>query len=120
MELRERIQAEMDAKGMTRADLISLTGLKKSTVYMFFQRNIDLSLESVKAIANAFNVTLDYLITGKETTQEPQKPYAMELYEGLSDDAKSIILHSIETMYKLENGELPSRINNLVLTKFDK
>ena len=123
MTLVKRLNKELERKNISKLELAKLSGVKRSTVYNVFNEAYDAKLDTLRPIARVLDVSLDYLITGKDAPTAPQtaeKPYAMELYEALSEDAKAVLLQSIEMMYKIEYGELPKPVKHLVLTKFDK
>lgn len=67
--VKDRILTLLQEKNISKAELQKLSGLKKSTLYNVFDKktNTDnLNLETLKSIAKALNVTIDYLIYGKE------------------------------------------------------
>lgn len=78
--------------GVTVADVSRATGIKESTLSNWKSRNNLISGKNGKLIADYFNVSLDYLLTGKEIEKESDsgKKYyfsdetaeiAQELYE---------------------------------------
>lgn len=70
MELINRILAVMQERNLSKADLHRLSGLKKSTFYNIFDEKTNpskIQLDTIRAIADALNTSLDYLMTGKES-----------------------------------------------------
>lgn len=70
MELIDRILMLMQKQNLSKADLHRLSGLKKSTFYNLFDEKTNpdkIQLDTIRAIADALNTTLDYLMTGKDT-----------------------------------------------------
>lgn len=68
-EVKGRILKLLKEKNMTKADLLKMSNLKKSTLYNVFDEKTDIgnvNLETLKSIANALNVSLDLLVSGKE------------------------------------------------------
>lgn len=64
--LAERIQNLMDIRGISQADLARMTGMTTSNIaYIVNGKTQDPRLGSVLAIAQALNVSLDYL-AGRE------------------------------------------------------
>lgn len=60
--LAERIQKVMDVRGITQADLARMTGITTSNIaYIVNGKTKDPRLQSVLAIAEALDVSLDYL-----------------------------------------------------------
>ena len=79
MDIYERINALLAAKGMTRRDLCEAAGLSYSTMSSLFQRRSkNMRLETIRAIARALEVTADELVLGRnprfETIAEPDGP----------------------------------------------
>ncbi len=70
MELINRILALMQEQNLSKADLHRLSGLKKSTFYNVFDEKTNpskIQLDTIRAIADALNTSLDYLMTGKDS-----------------------------------------------------
>ena len=70
MELIDRILALMQEQNLSKADLHRLSGLKKSTFYNVFDEKTNpskIQLDTIRAIADALNTSLDYLMTGKDS-----------------------------------------------------
>jgi len=79
MDIYERINALLEARGMTRRDLCTAAGLSYSTMSSLFQRRSkNMRLETIRAIARALGVTADELVLGRdprfETIAEPEGP----------------------------------------------
>lgn len=55
-------------KGMRQAELAALLNISPSTVGMYEQGRRSPSLSMVVRMAQAFGVTVDYLLTGKDST----------------------------------------------------
>lgn len=70
MELINRILALMQEQNLSKADLHRLSVLKKSTFYNVFDEKTNpskIQLDTIRAIADALNTSLDYLMTGKDS-----------------------------------------------------
>lgn len=70
MDVIDRVLDLMKQQGISKGDLLRLSGLKRSTFYNIFdpKTNADkIKLDTMRPIAAALNTTLDYLITGKTT-----------------------------------------------------
>lgn len=69
--LKEKLLKLLDERNMSKADLLRLSNLKKSTFYNIFDVKTDennLNLDTVKQIAKALNVSIDYLIDENDTS----------------------------------------------------
>lgn len=88
MSVIERIKAIMEKRGLTRADLVNLSGLKKSTVYSLFSTKVNeekIELETIRAISRVLNVTMDYLIYGEEKEKPTSKLVSLKLEMALNE-----------------------------------
>lgn len=92
MNLIDRINQILKEKNISKADLYRMTGLKKSTLYNVFDKKTNpdkIKLDTIKAIASALNVTVDYLMFGKtDTAINAQIPLILINYELLTDEGK--------------------------------
>lgn len=73
MRIVKRLQNLMEKNNVSRADLVKLTGMKKSTLYRLFDEDINESkilIETLKPLARALNSTLDDLVYGTEEELE--------------------------------------------------
>jgi len=111
----ERILKLLDERGLTKSDLLKLTGLKKSTLYYLFSdinHMENIQLETLRPIATALGVSLDFIATGKEPSMEPQeaeKPYMLELFDSLSEENKRVAISAVEGIYLSQFGRVPER-----------
>lgn len=100
MDIMKRVKAVMHSKGISRAELVKLSGLKKTTVYRLFEDGIDdskIRIETLAPIAKALDVDLDYLL-GKEDAEIPPSllAAAKKVYEQTKD-----IKFQLETTTKI-------------------
>lgn len=65
MDFRERLKGLRKARGISQAALAERLGMSKSTIGMYETGDISPSLEALNALADYFNVDIDYLL-GKE------------------------------------------------------
>ena len=98
MSLKNRVLDQMEKLGISKAELVRLSGVKKSTVYTFFQRDTELQLETLRPIASALKVSLEYLIYGEEKQTTEKKPYIYRLFNALSDSEQADVIGIIEAM----------------------
>lgn len=72
-DFRDRVLMLMKEKGLNKKELAALSGLKQSTLYSVFSKRIkadNVTVDTIRALANALGVTMDYLIEGKEPSAE--------------------------------------------------
>lgn len=67
-------------RNVTTADVCKATGISQSTMSNWKKRRNDLSVKNAQKVADYFGVTVDYLMTGTERTEQP--PYYLD------DDAR--------------------------------
>jgi len=68
----ERIKELMKNKNITVNELLQKTSIKRSTFYYILSNEENLkktNIETLRAIAIALNVSLDFLINGKQTDE---------------------------------------------------
>lgn len=69
MTLYKRITDKLDQMNKTRKDLCDATGLSYNTLTSQFQRESkNMKLDTIILIAQYLNVTVEYLVTGKENS----------------------------------------------------
>ena len=86
----DRIKAIMQTKGITKADLVRLSGLKKPTVYRIFDEKIDgskIRIETLAPIAKALDVELNFLL-GKEDASIP--PSLLKASKDIYENSKGM------------------------------
>ena len=72
----------LEKHGLTVAEVSRATGINQSTFSNWKKRNNKLSAKNAEIIANFFNVSVDYLMTGVEYYSNPDTAkQAQELFE---------------------------------------
>ncbi len=71
-----RLAALRKAAGLNQTQLAQILKISNSTVGMYEQGRREPSLETLTAIADFFGVSIDFLVTGRPTTEQEQQ--AME------------------------------------------
>lgn len=112
MNIMNRVKALMHAKGISRADLVKLSGLKKTTVYRLFEDGIDdskIRIETLAPIAKALDTNVDFLL-GKEDAEIPESltEATKILYEKLSPTREQLekVTNIIKKLPKLTNKQI--------------
>ena len=62
----KRVEEELDFQGKTKKELAVLTNIKEQTLHKAFERNSSPSADAALRIAKALNVSVEFLVTGKE------------------------------------------------------
>ena len=113
MGFRENLKAELSYSGMLVKELAAKTGLKKHTIdnYLSVRGRMPAADVAVR-IANALGVTVEYLITGSETSEKrssvhfpPEIRYMALAAEKLKPDYREIALSFIEMLKKHEDSQ---------------
>ena len=113
MGFRENLKAELNFSGMLVKELAARTGLKKHTIdnYLSVRGRIP-SADAAVRIARALEVTVEYLVTGDETTKNktsmnfsPEIRSMARIAEKLNPDYQKIALSLIETLKKHDDSQ---------------
>lgn len=107
MDFRERLKELRKARGISQAALAERLGMSKSTIGMYETGDISPSLEALNALADYFNVDIDYLL-GKEigstyyldpeVAQMAQELFARPELRVLFDASKNATKEDIEAV----------------------
>lgn len=109
MDIYDRINLLLAKQGLTRKQLCQAANLSYSTLASQFQRRSkNMSLETIRAIAEALHVSADYLIMG-----EPSAPFFISEAENDSYEQDRSDEREIVTIFR----KLPRRSKTLLLAK---
>ena len=107
---RENLKAELYYSGMLVKELAHQTGIKKHTIDNYLStRGRMPSADVAVRIANALGVTVEYLVTGSETSEYKNSMFSPEvrqmarIAEQLNPDYKKIALSLIISLQKHDN-----------------
>lgn len=104
----DRLREQIDFLGLSQKDAASRAGVKKRALDMYLggQQSIPRADVAVK-LAKALNVTVEYLVTGKNNLAVPQIPYANS---GVSSHSKQdeTITDSVQKTFLKKINELDS------------
>ena len=89
-----RIFTLLQEKKMTQSELAKMIGTRQSTISGWRQNKNEPEAELLEPIAKALNVSLDWLITGKEllVPEFPKEQLLLEFYISSNEDGKQRIL----------------------------
>lgn len=105
MELTERIQYILNSKEMTQADLSRAAGLSTAQVSQIMSGKVkDPRLSTIAAIAEALNVSLDYLAFGRErvTLTDYTSEKLANAYRKLNQDGRRRLADEAELYVRSE------------------
>lgn len=86
-------------QGLSRDQLGKIVGTSGAVVGRYERNEITPSVEIAKKIADALDVSLDYLTGGPEVAIKDKKMlYRLELLERIDEDEKNVILHVIDSL----------------------
>lgn len=109
MDIYDRINRLLANQRLTRKDLCQAASLSYSTLTsQFHRRSKNMSLETIRAIAKALNVSADYLVLGEQTL-----PYYVS--ESVGEDYKQDRVDELEIVSIFR--KLPKRSKTLLLAK---
>lgn len=97
MGFKENLKDELSYKGMSSKELANLTGISQGSISNYLKENSSIpSADVAVKIANALNVSVEYLVSGKNS-QIYKKEYSAEIktisdiIEKLSEHDKKIV-----------------------------
>jgi len=115
MGFKENLRSELDYQDMIVKELSEKTGINKRTLdnYLTGHKSIPSADIAVK-IAKALNVTVEYLVTGKDTHKEsmvpPQARKLLELFSILDERDKQTVINLVESLSeRYANGGKPEK-----------
>ena len=72
MDFWKRVEEELEFQGKSKKELAALTEIKEQTLHKAFERSSSPSAETALKISKALNVSIEYLVTGKESKEESE------------------------------------------------
>ncbi len=99
MNLGDKISELRKKKGLNRTQLGKLVGTSGAVIGRYEREEITPSVEMAKKIADAFDVSLDYLTGGTQLVIKDKKMlYRLELLEKVSSKQKETILEVMDSL----------------------
>jgi len=113
MGFRENLKAELTYSGLLVKELAAQTGLKKHTIDTYLSvRDRMPSADVAVRIARVLGVSVEYLITGQETSENknpaplsPEVRCMARIAEKLKPDHRKLALSFLETLKKHEDSQ---------------
>ncbi len=105
MGFRENLKEELNYQDVQIKELAQRTGLSKNTIANYLTVNGNLpNIESAVKIAQALGVSVEFLVTGKDTEQKPKEAQSakmkkvIDVFQRLDDFDCSIVLDLAEKL----------------------
>lgn len=92
----DRYEKLLKKKGYSNADVVRGTGIPSTTLYDWKSGKYELKLDKVIAMAEFFDVSLDYLVLGKESDNE-----IVRVCEELNEEGRELLLNRANELVKL-------------------
>jgi len=114
----DRLRELRKKKKLNQKDLGKLLGVAESTISMYERNGRQPDFDMQEKIANFFNVSIDYLVRGKESSlkeqaeeayNDPDFQYAMRSLNGMNQETKEEVLNFIEYVLQREKGRKPGQ-----------
>lgn len=104
MEMHERIQLVLTSKGMSQADICRLTGLDSGKVSQVVSgRTKDPRISTIVPIAQALNVSLDFLVFGesaKASFTDKGQIVLNDCFESMNEKGRERLIDEAEMLAK--------------------
>ena len=97
-----RVKGLIKDKGMTQAEFAEQNGFSVNTFLGWISKNRSPDLDIAVVIAEQLDTTVDYLITGKTQELSTEENKLLNLYRGVPDLCKPIILNIAEQLAGLK------------------
>ena len=107
MDIYDRINIKLKEQDKKKTVLCSAIDLSYNTLTSLFRRKSkNITIDTIRKIANFLGCSADYLITGEEIQQE-KDPYIVSLFNKLSDKNQERAISYLEGMLASQNEEIP-------------
>lgn len=87
-----RIRESLNRKGMTAAELAARIGKTPSLIQKYIEKDIDIGMKSLRAVADALDVTTDYLIGRTDVVSKNIPAQEICNKTGLTEQSLSMLL----------------------------
>ena len=111
MGFKENLKEQLNFSGMYVKELAALSGIKKQTIDTYLNVNSCMpSADAAVAIAQALDVSVEYLVTGKEINQKTIKypseaRFAARIISQMEERNRKMAVAIIKSMKKQEADE---------------
>ena len=114
----EHLKDELAYQGMTQKQLADKTGISVNTIRGWFSKDLSPDVFSAVKIANALNVSAEYLLTGKEKKHELSHEQIkwLNLYNTLSEHEKKLAYAVISAITNCYENEISPDGENYIIT----
>jgi len=115
MGFKENLKEQLSFSGMYVKELAALSGVKKQTIDTYLNvHNCMPSADAAVAIAQALGVSVEYLVTGKNTNQKttqypPEAKVVAEIIAQMAKKNRKMAVAIIKSMKKQEDEEKQPR-----------
>lgn len=113
-----RLKELMKKTKTKRETMANVLQIPKATLDNYIAERRQPDIETIKKIANYFNVSLDYLLNLEETANKQQSEL-MQITNGMSEDDINKIIGYAESLKQKENST-EEKINNLLKEYIEK
>jgi len=112
MGFRENLKSELTYKGILVKELAALSGISRRTIDNYLREGGSMPLaDAAVRIAEALDVTVEYLITGIERQEQKNPPLIpdpktiLKSLESLNMRDRNIVLSVIKTLKEIKDAE---------------
>ena len=117
MTISQRVFYLLTKQGKKQNELSEFTGISKSTISAWNTRGTNPAADTISTIADFFDVSTDYLLTGKEKSSSlyvlsTDEQELLENFKKLSDKSKGRLLEKAEDLIEIDELEKQISIEN--------
>ena len=105
MTISQRVFYLLDKQGKKQNQLSKFTGISTSTISAWNKRGTDPAAENISAIADFFEVSTDFLLTGKEKNSSTanlsvNEQEMLEIFQKFNDREQIKLIGKLEELYR--------------------
>ena len=112
MDFWDNVENELNFQGKTKKEISLLTGIKLQSLHKSFERKSEVSAANAVKIAKVLNVSVEYLVTGQDSSLKREnldlhryREYSslISQLDSLPENQKELVKSIITKMCKWEN-----------------
>lgn len=107
-EMGKRIKKKLTELNLKQTDLVELTGISKTAISNYILGNRIPDTKSIFLISNSLNISIEWILTGKENINDLSKEEKkiIEKFRQLDTYHKNVADHELYKLLELQNSKI--------------